>query len=157
MRDWRNTVPNASFRGQPFFVESEQLNDAGRRVAIHEYAKSESHDTEDTGRKTRKFQFEAYIVGDTADVDAQAFVELCSTNGTGALILPMLGFVDARCTGCDASAEKEKQGYVKLALQFVESGSGNAFSVVALGDRIVASLQSGMAAAIGAALSSFPG
>ncbi|WP_174243245.1 DNA circularization N-terminal domain-containing protein, partial [Beijerinckia sp. L45] len=81
MRDWTKTLPNASYRGQPFFIEREELANAGRKVAEHEYAKSEDHDTEDMGRKVRHFRFTAYIVGDNADTDAQAFIELCSTAG----------------------------------------------------------------------------
>ncbi len=46
-------------------------------------------------------------------------------------------------------------GYVQVDLEFVESGSGTAFSVTALGDRIAASLQSGMIAAITSTLQAF--
>ena len=157
MRDWTKTLPNASFRGQPFFIEREELSDAGRKVALHEYAKSEDHDTEDMGRKTRRFRFTAYIVGDAADVDAQAFVELCSVPGDGALQLPVLGRYTVKCTSCSASAEKMKLGYVQVDLEFIESGNGNAFSVSALGDRIAASLQGGMAALVVSTLSAFAG
>ena len=157
MRDWTKTLPNASFQGQPFFVEREELADAGRRVATHEYAKSEDHATEDMGRKTRHFRFTAYIVGDTADADAQDFVELCSQEGDGELQLQTLGTYTVKCTNCSASAEKMKQGYVELQLEFVESGNDSAFSVVALGDRIAGSLMGGMAGAIGGVISGFAG
>ena len=156
MRNWLTTLPNASFRGLPFYVESEELTDAGRKVALHEYAKSEDHSTEDMGRKTRKFRFAAYIVGDTADTDARAFVELCSQPGDGTLVLPVMGSYTVKCTGCNASSEKTKLGYVKVDLDFIESGSDSAFSVTALGDRIAASLQGGMAAIVVSAISGFP-
>ncbi|UDL95509.1 DNA circularization N-terminal domain-containing protein [Lichenihabitans sp. PAMC28606] len=157
MRDWTKTLPNASFRGAPFFIESEELNEAGRRVAVHEYAKSEDHSTEDMGRKTRKFRMDAYIVGDNADADALAFVDLCSQAGDGVLVMPVLGYQTVKCTGCNASSEKMKLGYVKMSLEFVESGNDSAFSVVALGDRIAASLQGSMAAAIVSTISGFTG
>lgn len=156
MRDWTKTLPNASFRGQPFFVEREQLAGSARKVAEHDYAKSEDHATEDMGRNTRRFRFTAYIVGDNADSDARAFVELCSTPGDGLLNLQIFGSYTVKCTGCDGSAEKERQGYVAFELEFIESGNDSAFSVVAIGDRIAASLQDGMVAAIVAAVSAFP-
>ncbi len=156
MRDWTKTLPNASFRGRPFYVEREELTGAGRKVAVHEFAKSEDHATEDMGRKTRSLRFSAYIVGDNADSDARSFVELCSTAGDGILVLPVLGSYTAKCTGCNASSEKTKLGYVAVDLEFIESGNDSAFSVTALGNRIAASLQGGMATVIQTALSAFP-
>ena len=76
--------------------------------------------------------------------------------GDGTLVLPIFGSYTVKCTGCDGSAEKMRQGYVAFALEFIESGNSSAFSVTALGDRIVASLQSGMPALIVAALQAFP-
>lgn len=158
MRDWTKTVPNASFAGQPFYIEREELQSAARKVAVHEYAKSEDHDTEDSGRKVRSFSFRAYIVGDTADVDAQAFIELCSTpNLVADLQLSFLGTYSVRCNRCDASAEVLEMGKIDLELGFIEAGTGSAFSVTALGDRIAASLMGGMTGAIGSVISAFAG
>ncbi len=157
MRDWTKTLPNASFQGRPFYVEREELTNAGRKVAVHEFAKSEDHATEDMGRKTRQFRFSAYIVGDSADTDAQSFVEMCSTAGDGTLILPVLGSYTVKCTGCNATSEKMKLGYVAIELEFIESGNNSAFSVTALGDRIAASLQGGMASIIQTTLAAFAG
>lgn len=157
MRNWTKTLPNASFRGAPFFVESEEVGNAGRRVAVHEFAKSDEHATEDMGRNTRHFKFDAYIVGDAADTDAQAFIELCSAGGDGLLVLPVLGRATVKCTGCTATSEKGRLGHVKLGLEFVESGNDSAFAVIALGGRIAASLQGGITGAISTALSAFAG
>lgn len=157
MRDWTKTLPNASFRGARFFVDSEELGNGGRRVAVHEFAKSDDHATEDMGRNTRHFKFDAYIVGDAADADAQAFIELCSTEGDGLLVLPVLGRYTVKCTGCTASSEKGRLGLVKLGLEFIEAGNDSAFAIVALGGRIAASRQSSMAGAIVSAISDFAG
>lgn len=155
MRDWTKTLPNASFRGRRFFVEREELTGGGRRVAVHDFAKSEEHATEDMGRKTRQFRFQAYIVGDNADADARDFVEMCSTAGDGTLILPVLGSYTVKCVGCSAFSEKHRLGFVAVELEFIESGNDSAFSVSALGDRIAASLQGGMAVAIQTTLLAF--
>lgn len=158
MRDWIRTLPRASFRGAEFYAEQEDLQNAGRRVAEHDYAKSEDHSTEDMGRNTRRFRFDAYVASDTADTDAQALIELCSQPGDGELVLQMLGRYTVKCTEASASAANTgKLGYVKLTLAFVESGNNGAFSVVALGDRIAASLQDGMTGAVGTALNAFAG
>ena len=155
-RDWPRTVPGASFKGTPFEVNRQDLDNAGRYVAEHPYAKAETHGTEDMGRKIRRFRVNAYICGDAADADAMDFVELCSTPGAGMLILPMLPGVMVRCTGCSHSAEKSRQGVVAFDLQFIEAGAeGGGFPAIPLGDRIAETILDGLPDVVGDALSSF--
>lgn len=156
-RDWTKTLPNSSFRGSPFFVEEERLDDSGRMVAVHSFVKAEEHDTEDMGRKVRKWSVSAYIVGDNADADALAFVEVCSQSGNGVLVMPVLGTQTVKCTGCKAVSVKDRLGFVKFDLEFIEAGNGSAFVSATIGDRIASNLMDGMAAVVGATLSSFSG
>ena len=157
MRDWFRTLPNASFRGSPFFVEEERLA-GGREVAIHRFVKSEDHATEDMGRKPLDLSFSAYIVGDSADLDAQSFVQLCGTAGTGTLVMPILGTHTVRCTDVDAaSLNTAKLGFVKISLKFVEAGNDSAFATIAIGDRIASNAMAGMAGVIFTAISAFAG
>ncbi|MGF3027535.1 DNA circularization N-terminal domain-containing protein [Methylobacterium aquaticum] len=155
-RNWPKTVPGASFRGVPFQVEREDLDNAGRYVAEHLFAKAEDHGTEDMGRKARRFRVGAYLYGATADADAMDLVEVCSTPGAGMLILPMLPGVMVRCTGCSRSAEKSKQGFVGFDLQFIEAGAeGGGVPAIALGDRIAETVLNTLPGLVGNALSTF--
>ena len=158
MRDWFRTLPNASYRGSRFFVETERVGNAGREVAVHRFVKAETHATEDMGRKPWQFVVKAYTTGDTADIDAQAFLQVCSTAGASVLVLPIMGTYTARCTDADAvSYDTAKLGYVELNLKFTEAGNDSAFATLAIGDRIASNLLSGMAGVIGDAISAFAG
>ena len=157
MRDWTKTLPNASFRGVPFFVEEDSLADAGRRVATHEFVKSEDHATEDMGRKTRHHRVRAYIVGDAADSDAQALADACDVIGDGTLQTLFWGAVTVKCTGCNGTGKRDALGSLWFDLEFVASGNDSAFAVTAIGDRIAASTLATLGQAIFAALSGFAG
>ncbi|WP_375455656.1 DNA circularization N-terminal domain-containing protein [uncultured Methylobacterium sp.] len=157
MRNWPQTVPGASFRGFSFEVEKEGLGGAGRHVALHSFVKAETHATEDTGRKARKFKVSAYIVGDDADTRARAFVEVCSTPGAATLILPMTRPGQVRCLDCSTNNEKTRQGLVAFDLEFIEAGAdAGGFPAIQLGDRIAQSALDGLGAAVSAVLSAFP-
>jgi prophage DNA circulation protein len=141
MRNWPQTLRPASWKGVGFFVDDEALPKSGRFVARHSFVKGESHSTEDMGRVPRDFRLAAYLASDTADQDARDFVDLCSEAGAGALILPMLGPVQVRCTNCHVKAKtRDKQGYIELELDFIEAGTADAdgFPAAALGDRLAA-------------------
>src|SRR4051812_23996957 len=105
MRDWRSTLPPASYKGSAFLVDEEARPKPGRFVATHSFVKAESHSTEDMGRMPREYRVSAYFASDTADTDMQSFVELCSEADAGTLVLPMLGSVQARCTGCHVKSK----------------------------------------------------
>lgn len=157
MRNWPQTQPGASFRGFPFEVEKEGVIGAGRRVAVHDYAKAETHDTEDTGRKARRFRVTAYLASDTVDAELAALVEVCSTPGVGTLILPTHPPQQVRCTDCTTAADKDKMGYVAVDLEFIEArGAGGGLGPIALGDRIAQGALDGLADIAGAALDALP-
>ena len=137
MRNWPQTVPGASFRGFPFEVEREGGDGAGRYVAVHTYAGAETHDTEDTGRKVRRYRVTAYIVGDDADTQADAFLEEMSTGGTGTLILPITPPATVRPVNAAWNSDKSQQGKVALDLEFVDAGGqGGGYPAIQIGDRI---------------------
>jgi prophage DNA circulation protein len=159
MRNWMQTLRRASFAGVSFYVDDEALPKTGRRIAVHEYSKAETHDTEDMGRLPREFRVKAYIASDSADTDVQSLVEACSTEGEFTLVLPFFGPQQVRCTGCAPSHRKDRLGYVEIDLEFLEaSGEGSAgggYGLVQLGDRIAASALDGLADAVSDAISTF--
>ncbi|WP_171555545.1 DNA circularization N-terminal domain-containing protein, partial [Shigella sonnei] len=61
--NWRDNLYDASFRGVPFSVESDE-GSFGRRVQVHEYPNRDKPYTEDLGRATRRLTINAYLVGD---------------------------------------------------------------------------------------------
>lgn len=147
IRDWRKTTPNAMFKGAPFRVEQEGIGESGRFVAIHVAAKSESHGTEEMGRKPRVFEVVAYIASDEADQQAAAFVEVCSSPGAGWLQLPMTRALFAHCIGCSTANLKSKQGFVAFQLRFLEKGGGG-WPAIPLGDRLTRKLVDGLAGTV---------
>ena len=147
-RNWPKTLSPASYKGFVFSVDQEALPKSGREVAKHQYVKAEFHDTEDMGRVPRDFKITAYLASDTADSDARAFIELCSTKGAGTLILPQLGTYQARCTNCHATGKKDELGRLEFNLDFIEASvSGGAPAATPLGDRLAASALAGLPAA----------
>jgi prophage DNA circulation protein len=138
MRDWRTSLAPASFRGVGFQVTSDELSEAGRHVATHEFVRSEEVLSEDMGRKARKFRVTGYVASDLADLEGQALVEACTRRGAGTLVLPWLGAVAVMCTGVRATHEKERLGYIAFDVEFVEAGSASLFPQRVLGDRLAA-------------------
>lgn len=145
MRDWRLTLYPASFRGVPFKVENEELGEAGRHVATHEFVRSEEVLSEDMGRRANKYRVTAYIANDLADVQGQLLVSACTRRGAGTLVLPWQGPVEVMCTGVRTSHERERIGYAAFELEFVESGSASLFPPMALGDRLAAAAAASIA------------
>lgn len=154
MRNWPKTIPGASFKGFPFQVEDEGIADGGRLVALHPYAKSEDHGTEDMGRKAMPFHVTAYIVGDDADTQAAAFVRVCSSPGAGLLVLPITEVDQAvRCIGISTNNRKSEMGKVAFDLKFIEAGSGaGGPAPIALGDRLAQGVLDTLADTVSAAI-----
>lgn len=153
MRNWPKTIPGASFKGFPFHVEDEGIGESGRLVALHAYSKAETHGTEDMGRKARTFHVTAYIVGDDADAQAQAFVERCSTPGAGLLVLPVTPGVEVRCVGCSTNNRKSEMGKVALDLKFLEKGAAaGGPPVIAIADRLAQGALDGLAGVVSSAI-----
>lgn len=150
VRNWPQTLRQASYKGVPFFVDDEALPKSGRFVATHSFVKAESHATEDMGRMPREFRLAAYLASDSADQDVRNFVEMCSEAGPGALVLPMLGSQQVRCRGCHVKAKRDRLGYIELELDFIEAGTadgngaGGGFPAAPLGDRLASAAQDEM-------------
>lgn len=121
MRDWLKAFRPASFRGVPFFVESENA-EGGRRVAVSPIAYSDLHVTEDMGGDVRRFSLSAYVAGDRADAAARGFTAALNAPGAATLILPMSGPVLVRVPRWSVSRELTRAGYVGFQIDFVAAG-----------------------------------
>jgi prophage DNA circulation protein len=157
MRDWTKTLSPASFKGTTFLIDKETLPKTGREIAVHQFVKSESHATEDMGRTPREIRVAGYFASDSADSDARAFVDLCSTPGPGTLVLPQLGSYQARCRTCQPAADKDEFGRIRVDLDFIEAGDADTpLNATPLGDRLASSALSGMPDAAQSQLAAYP-
>lgn len=137
IRNWPKTLPLASFKGFEFYYEREGLGEGGRLVAVHPYAKGETHATEDMGRKARLYSITGYVEGNDADIDGEDLIEVCSSPGPGLLVMPVTGAVMVRCRSVQTSNDKTRMGYVAFSMDFIEAGDdGGGFPAIPLGDLI---------------------
>ena len=152
MRDWRDFLP-ASFRGFPFEVEREDAT-GGRHVAVHEYVRAESHDTEDLGRKATRWSVTAYLASDLVDAEATALFSICTQPGAGLLVLPWIEPTFCRCVEVKRSSASDTMGKVAFDLTFVEAG-GALPTVTQLFDLMAASAASALSGLVRPILQGF--
>lgn len=122
MTDWPSRLRAASFNGQPFYVESGDV-EAGHRVSTTGVPNGR-HINESFGPAARKFEVEAYLTGDLCLVRAEALLGACESSHRGVLVLPDSGARLVRLTKAKRSFEKDKLGYVALTLEAVAEPDG---------------------------------
>ncbi|WP_246529081.1 DNA circularization N-terminal domain-containing protein [Microvirga zambiensis] len=138
MRNWVETLRSASFRGVPFYVESEGVS-AGRNIVVHEHVRSEEVWAEDMGRKATRYRVNAYVANDLADIHGQALIAALTVPGAGMLVLPMAGPVSVMISGdIGTNHERSKLGYFGIQFEAVEAGGASLFPSLPLGNRLAA-------------------
>ena len=150
IRDWRKTLRPASFRGVPFYVESEDLN-GGRRLALHEYAGGEATKIEDLGKATKKQDVTAYLLSDTADLKAKALQAACDLAGPGMLVMPLDGGFMAYAQGFRRAYHRDKLGYIGFDVTFIPDG------VLPVAGLSIGDVSAAVSVGISAAASAFSG
>jgi prophage DNA circulation protein len=131
---WRQTLQPASFNGVPFHVET-QSKTSGRRIVPYEFPKQDVPQTEDMGRRIRRFVITAYIIYSpvlTPDYEANrdALIAELEAEGPGSLILPtglqnMVGATSGMVVVDHYSVTEHRLqgGYVTFEIAFIEAGS----------------------------------
>ena len=142
MVDWPSTLRRASWRGVPFFVESDDL-EVGRRLVVHEFPNRDRPFVEDLGEKAIKYSINAYLASDNLLGQSRALIGACRTRGPGTLVLPVEGSQLVRCNSCRRSHERDRMGYIAYQLEFVEAGVGLSATPYLLTGRLVGSLVNG--------------
>ncbi|KGF71154.1 hypothetical protein LL06_00720 [Hoeflea sp. BAL378] len=122
----------ASFRGVPFWVESESP-EVGRRVVVHEISGGETILTEDMGARSKSIFVDAYVAGDAADFAGLALERACGVPGASLLILPMDAGEAVHCIACARTRSKDQNGFVAYRLEFIRSGGRASFAASGLG------------------------
>jgi len=123
VRNWSQTLWSASFKGFPFFFESNEL-EGGPDIVVHEFPGSDQNFNEDMGLSARYYSGTAYLTGDTADAQANAFVAVLESHGPGLLVLPTDGPVLVRAMKpFKRTFEKDRMGRIGFDLKFVKEGA----------------------------------
>lgn len=134
IRDFKNLLRGrspdrqASFRGVPFYVNTSD-NEFGRRVVTYQYPQFDTPGSEDMGRKARRFQIQAMLVGRDWENDRDRLIAVCEQPGSGLLVHPDYGEFRVMCESCAVTESKVNQYFrADVALTFVEAGA-NPFPV----------------------------
>jgi prophage DNA circulation protein len=128
-RDWTSTLWPSSFKGVPFWVETDD-EDGGRRLVVHEFPNRDLPFVEDLGEAVRRYSVTAYLASDMADVEAAALTAVCTMRGAGPLVLPIHGPVLVKCENFKRNRSKDRNGYIALSLSFVREGFNSAVASI---------------------------
>lgn len=119
----------ASFRGAQFHVEA-STRTSGRRTVLHEFPHRDDPYTEDLGRRARRWQITAYVIGGRAqafDFDyvqaRDALIAACEQEGAGLLIHPTLPEMLVVCEMESCSEVRREGNIARFELTFFEAGS----------------------------------
>lgn len=122
---WRDALQPASFRGIPFEVEV-NARGGGRRGFVYEFAKSDNSLDEDLGRRVRRINVSAYLIGADYDLAADALEAALESEGGGLLVLPTMGQQRMRCEAYTRSERREAGGFATFEIGFVTSNTTQA-------------------------------
>ncbi len=123
-RDWLTTLWAASYKGVPFYFESDD-EEGGRGLVVHEFVNRDDPFVEDLGENARYFSGAAYVHGDNVDSLESAFKQALTSRGAGTLVTPLGGPVAVRCETFKRHHEKDKLGFVSFEVKFVREGAAS--------------------------------
>jgi len=118
---WRDNLRSGSFKGIPFKVQDSD-REGSRRLVINKYPFRDIPFTEDLGRNEKKWSISGYIVGPDYMQDRDALIDAVENGGTGSLIHPYYGTVNAIAGEWRFKESQTEGGYVSFSIGFVEPG-----------------------------------
>lgn len=133
MADWRDSLHRVkmadgreliggSFRGVPFFVSSSDRGGGGRRIVNFEPPYADDNYVEDTGRRSRTFRFEAYVLGGDYVAQRDALLSALEDQvGPGTLVHPYYGTKRGICSGLGVRESVEDGGVATFGIEFTET------------------------------------
>jgi prophage DNA circulation protein len=124
-RDWLSTLWPASYKGTPFYFESDD-EEGGRDQIVHTFPHSDIPFVEDMGEAARYFSGAAYVHGDNVDGLEAALKAAFVSQGAGMLVNPLSGPVLVRLMTFSRHHERDKLGYVSFQVKFVREGASSA-------------------------------
>lgn len=108
----------ATWRGIPFFVESEGITEGGRRVILHDYPNSGNRYVEDLGELPKQFRLSAFVSGPDFVDRANQLERALSEAGPGRLTLPTFGAATLYAMPYRIDASHQSVGEIKFDLAF---------------------------------------
>lgn len=119
---WRDELRQASFRGVAFKVAVNSKT-GGRRGVTYEFPKRDDTLDEDMGRRVRRRNVSAYVIGPDYDAQAEELEAALDREGAGLLILPVMGQATMRCEAFTRGERKEEGGFAVFEMTFVAAGN----------------------------------
>jgi prophage DNA circulation protein len=122
---WKLELQPAIYNRVVFHVEV-QARASGQRVALHEFPKRNTPYAEQMGRRARKFNITAYLIGPNFKIARDAMIVELEKEGPGQLQLPtqLNGEVKAVVVDQYSATERRDQGgYVTFEIAFIEAGT----------------------------------
>ena len=121
-RDWPADLWPTSFKGVPFWTRKVD-SEFGKRLQKDQYPEQDAPFIQELGADLRPDQVDAYLVGDTSDTDADAFVSMLLSMDTGMLVHPTEGPISVWFEKGRRAYELDRQGFIGFSLTFVRAGS----------------------------------
>lgn len=124
---WRDDLLPAAWRGIAFHVEGHTAT-YGRRVIVDEHPQRDLPTTEDMGRRARRYEVDAYLIGDDYMERRDRLIEMAERSPLGwpfshhgDLSHPYLGSLMVALETAQISERTREGGMVRMRLVFVES------------------------------------
>ncbi|GCE83070.1 DNA circularization protein [Komagataeibacter diospyri] len=111
-----------SFRGVPFVVVGSGGQN-GRNTSLHRYPYLPTPWVEDLGRAPRPYRFRGFLCGAECFAQRQLLSMAAETAGTGLLIHPTIGAIQASLLRFDWYERDGVMGVIDVELEFIESSS----------------------------------
>lgn len=119
---WKDRLRPASFRGVPFFVETDEA-EYGRRQVTHTAALVDVPTLEDLGRAADVFQVDGYLIGEDYDVQLQQLIEaIRDVAGPGRLVHPRYGEKTVGASGFRVRHQNSEGRMCRFVVTFGEAG-----------------------------------
>jgi prophage DNA circulation protein len=118
---WKDKLRPASYRGVKFYIDTTNYQ-SGRRGQTHEFPGRDKPFREDLGRKARKYPIEGYLVGGAYLADKKKLIDALEKEGPGDLVHPYYARVRVSVDDFTVYESASEGGYVKISINFVESG-----------------------------------
>lgn len=96
--------------------------EVGRRLVANEYPYRDVPYTEDLGRRARRYNVTAYVIGDEYMTGRDDLLDALEQGGSGTLVHPYLGTKDVYCDTARMRETQAEGGYAIFSISFVESG-----------------------------------
>lgn len=118
---WKDKLKaGGKFRGAPFVIDGSEF-EGGRRTVVHEFPFRSDPETDDMGRRARRFTVEAFVIGAEYMAARDKLIAELEKSGPGELVHPYYGTRQVALAGPFRVRETTRDGgSARFTLEFVE-------------------------------------